>query len=225
VLQEFRSLALFALRQYKEAAAAIHTVLAVGPGWDFKTLSGLYGDVDTYTAHLRALEAVRNKNLDAAELRFLVGYHYLACGFPDDALIEFREAARLVPKDTVTAALVATLSPDDSLAEDSEADITPPAVAPDELVGTWTAAGQEAEKFHMDLRNDGTFSWSFSHGAANEEVQGVYSLEGNVLAMEPDSGGVLLAELTSKGKDDLKFQMIGALADDPGLHFQRAPAK
>ena len=54
VLHEFRSLVLFALRRYTESAAAIHAVLAVGPGWDAKTLSSLYPDMDTYTAHLRA---------------------------------------------------------------------------------------------------------------------------------------------------------------------------
>jgi hypothetical protein len=32
VLHEFRSLALFALQRYSESAAAIHAVLAVGPG-------------------------------------------------------------------------------------------------------------------------------------------------------------------------------------------------
>ena len=51
VLHEFRSLVLFALRRYPEAAAAIHAVLAVGPGWDAKTLTSLYPDMDTYTAH------------------------------------------------------------------------------------------------------------------------------------------------------------------------------
>ena len=66
---------LFALQRYSEAAAAIHAVLAVGPGWDAKTLTGLYPDMDTYTAHLRALEEYRNKNLKAADVRFLVGYH------------------------------------------------------------------------------------------------------------------------------------------------------
>src|SRR5262249_56341432 len=77
VLHEFRSLVLFALKRYTESAAAIHAVLAVGPGWDAKTLSGLYPDMSTYTAHLRALEAARNQNQRDADLRLLVGYHYL----------------------------------------------------------------------------------------------------------------------------------------------------
>jgi len=50
-------------------------------------------------------------------------------------------------------------------------------------------------------------------------------MEGNVLAMEPDSGGVLLAELTTKGPDALHFKMIGGASDDPGLEFRRGPSK
>src|SRR5205823_8113177 len=46
VLYEFRSLVLFALKRYPASAAAIHTVLDVGPGWDWKTLVGLYPNVD-----------------------------------------------------------------------------------------------------------------------------------------------------------------------------------
>ncbi len=40
--------------------------------------------------------------------------------------------------------------------------------------------------------------------------------------MEPDSGGVLLAELTVKEPDAMHFKMIGGAADDPGLGFRRA---
>ena len=56
VLHEFRSLVLFAQGKYQESAAAIHSVLAVGPGWDWTTLISLYPSVDTYTQQLRKLE-------------------------------------------------------------------------------------------------------------------------------------------------------------------------
>src|SRR5262249_5354562 len=89
VLHEFRSLVLFALRRYADSAAAIHPVLAVGPGWDWKTLSGLYPDTDTYTAQLRALEAARDKEAKVTYLRFLLGYHYLTTGYQEEALAQF----------------------------------------------------------------------------------------------------------------------------------------
>ncbi len=59
-LHEFRALALFALGRYDEAAAALYAVLSVGPGWDWSTLISLYGNPDTYTQQLRALEIVRH---------------------------------------------------------------------------------------------------------------------------------------------------------------------
>ena len=68
----------------------------------------------------------------------------------------------------------------------------------------------------MKLQKDNTFTWSFSRGARKQEAKGVYTVEGNVLAMEPDSGGILLAELTSKDSDALHFRMVGAAKDDPG---------
>ncbi len=77
----------------------------------------------------------------------------------------------------------------------------------------------------MALTKDGTFTWSYRKGARKEDAKGVYTLEGNVLAMEPDTGGVLLAEMTSKGADSLHFKMVGGAKDDPGLEFQRGQSK
>ena len=77
----------------------------------------------------------------------------------------------------------------------------------------------------MSLRKDGTFAWGFTRGSRKQEVKGVYTLEGNVLAMEPDTGGVLLAELAVKEADALHFKMIGGASDDPGLDFRRAESK
>jgi tetratricopeptide (TPR) repeat protein len=225
VLHEFRSLVLFAMHRYTASAAAIHAVLAVGPGWDVKTLTSLYPDMDTYTKQLRALEASRDKNPKAADVRFLLGYHYLTLGYPEEALAEFRQAAKLQPKDAVVASLVATLSPRDAKPADAPADKAPEPVPPDEIVGAWTAAGKGKAQYSMDLGKDGKFSWAYSRGSKKEEVKGVYTVEGNVLAMEPDTGGVLLAELTPKGTDALHFQMIGGGTNDPGLAFQRGPAK
>jgi tetratricopeptide (TPR) repeat protein len=225
VLHEFRSLVLFALKRYPESAAALHAVLAVGPGWDAKTLSSLYSDLDIYTAHLRALEAARNNDPKAADVRFLLGYHYLTCGYPDEAAAEFRRAAELRPKDTVAASLAATLSPRDSQPAQAPAGAAPKPVPADNVAGTWTAAGRGTAKYSMSLQKDGTFTWGFSRGSRKQEVKGVYTLEGNVLAMEPDGGGVLLAELEVKEPDGLHFRMIGGASDDPGLDFKREPSR
>jgi tetratricopeptide (TPR) repeat protein len=225
VLHEFRSLVLFALKRYPEAAAAIHAVLAVGPGWDAKTLSSLYPDMDTYTKHLRALEDAGTKTPSAAAIRFLLGYHYLTCGYPDNALDEFRVVTKANPKDAVAASLVATLSPRDDKAKPPAEKEAPKSVAADKIVGDWTAAGERSAKYSMSLGRDGTFKWEFARGSRKEGVKGVYTIEGNVLAMEPDTGGVMLAELTPKDADNLQFKMIGGAANDPGQEFHRTKAK
>jgi tetratricopeptide (TPR) repeat protein len=225
VLHEFRSLVLFALRRYAESAAAIHPVLDVGPGWDWKTLSGLYPSTDEYTHQLRNLESARDKNPKAAELRFLLGYHYLSCGFPDKALDQFSQALELRPNDSVTTSLVATLSPRSAEPAQAPTGATPKAVPGESVVGTWKAKGKGTGDFSMSLAKDGSFTWGFGRGKRKEEVKGVHTVEGNVLAMEPDSGGVLLAELTLKDPDTLHFKMIGGAKDDPGLEFKREAAK
>jgi hypothetical protein len=225
VLHEFRSLVLFALGRYAESAATIHPVLDVGPGWDWKTLSSLYPNTETYTQQLRALETAGEKDPKAADLHFLLGYHYLTCGHSDKALSEFRRARELLPNDSVAASLVATLSPRDAQLDQAPAAGTPKAVPPDSVVGNWKASGKGKGNYSMSLNKDGSFSWGFTRGGKKQEVKGVHTVEGNVLAMEPDSGGVLLAELTVKEPDTLHFKMIGGASDEPGLDFRRESSK
>lgn len=220
VLHEFRSLVLFALKRYPESAAAIHAVLAVGPGWDYPTLSSIYSDIDVYTTHLRALEAACKKYPKSADRRFLIGYHYLTLGYTEEALAQFKKVVQLQPKDPVAVSLVATLSPRDAKPKEEAPGPAPKAVPAKQVVGTWTAAGERTAKYTMDLQKDGTFKWSFTRGSRKQEVKGVYSVEGNVLAMEPDGGGVMLAELTAKD-EALEFKMIGDNADAKPLEFRR----
>jgi tetratricopeptide (TPR) repeat protein len=113
-LHEFRALVLFAQGKYKEAAAGIYAVLAVGPGWNWETMSGLYGNPDTYTKQLRALESYVRQNLNAADGRFLLAYHYLVLNSIPQAVTELKEFEKLVPKDELAPELVKafTESPD-----------------------------------------------------------------------------------------------------------------
>lgn len=225
VLHEFRSLVLFALQRYAESAATIHPVLNVGPGWDWKTLSGLYPSTEVYTQQLRVLEAARDKDPKAPALNFLLGYHYLTCGYSDKAASEFQRVLEQRPNDTVSASLVATLAPREDKPAKASSGGSPTAVPPDSVAGNWKARGKDEATYSMTLGKDGTFTWGYTKGIRKQEVKGVHTIEGNVLAMEPDSGGVLLAELTPKDKDTLLFKMIGGASDNPGLEFRREPAK
>src|SRR5207244_2753093 len=114
---------------------------------------------------LRALEAARRTDPDAADLHFLQGYHYLSCGSPDVALDEFRLVVKLQPKDAVAASLVATLSPRDAKPDKEPAGPAPKPVPSDTVVGNWTAAGKGSAKYAMNLRKDGTFAWGFTRGS------------------------------------------------------------
>jgi tetratricopeptide (TPR) repeat protein len=221
VLHEFRSLVLFALKRYDESAATIHSVLDVGPGWDWKTLSGLYPSTDVYQSQLRALETASDENPKSAALQFLLGYHYLTCGHQENALKAFRRTVELQPQDSVATSLLASLSPRDAKPAPAPAGPKPKDVPADSILGKWTAKGKGSSKYSMSLNKDGSFSWGFTSGKRKEEAKGVHTVEGNVLAMEPDSGGVMLAELTLKGADTMNFKMIGGKPDDPGLEFRR----
>jgi predicted Zn-dependent protease len=113
-LHEFRALVLFAQGKYKDAATGIYAVLAVGPGWNWETMSGLYANPDTYTKQLRALESYVRQNPGAADGRFLLAYHYLVLNSVPDAVKELKEFEKLVPKDQLAPQLVKafTESPD-----------------------------------------------------------------------------------------------------------------
>ena len=103
VVHEFRSLTLFALKRYDEAASVIYSVLTAGPGWNWATLVGLYADVETYTNQLRALEAYRNTNPSSATATFLLAYHYMVQGHVAEAAREFDKVVKLEPNDQLSS--------------------------------------------------------------------------------------------------------------------------
>ena len=109
ILHEFRALALFALKRYKESAATAYAVLTAGPGWNWATMVGLYPDVDTYNNQLRDLEASVQRDPNSAPGRFLLAYHYLVQGHKDAAANEFQNVVKLEPKDQLSARFAAAL--------------------------------------------------------------------------------------------------------------------
>jgi hypothetical protein len=105
---EFRALALFSRGQYA-AAATIHSVLAVGPGWDWETPRGLYPDAETYTRQLRALEAFTRDNPRDAASQFLLAYHYLVVDARVAAAKTLHIVISIQLKDQLAAHLVQVL--------------------------------------------------------------------------------------------------------------------
>ena len=235
VLHEFRGLVLFAKGDYQQAAATVHSVLAVGPGWDWATLSGMYSDVAIYTVQLRQLEATVKQNpMDAAN-RFLLAYHYLSDGYPDAAVRQLQQVVVLMPNDQVAASLLKmSAAPQaNSLSDPASLPIPePPTDLPSPsdnvetpidaatIMGNWTATREDGASFGLSLTDDAKFTWSFTpKGQPPQSFSGTYSLEGNVIALEREGGGSLVAEITSNDGSKFNFKMVGAPDSDPGLSF------
>ena len=222
IIHEFRSLVMFAQGKYKDAAAGLYSVLSVGPGWDWTTLSSLYPNVDAYTNQLRALEAYVKQNPQSSEGHFVLAYHYMTTGSKDAAAKQYQAIYKQSPQDNLTKQLLLLTGGAEALGSPPVAAAPPsdaaPSIAAADVIGNWTASARET-KFAMDLASDGTFSWTFTQPGKSQTVKGVYALDGNVLAMEPQGGGVMIAELTPPKNGSFNFQLAGAPPGDPGLKF------
>jgi tetratricopeptide (TPR) repeat protein len=236
-LQEFRALVLFAMGDYKGAAAPLDGVLAVGPGWDWKTIRGLYPDGATYTKQLRALEKfVANNPKDAAG-HFVLGYHYVGMGYAPYAVKQFQQATDLEPKDAVSRQMVTMLTKGAAKDDPNEADNEPPlpggtaagagtpagtsAVTLEKLTGNWTAK-RGKETFNLVMTKEDRFTWTHTDATGKKTVmKGGYALEKGALALEMDAGGVMLANVSLPTEKELKFRMVNDENKDPGLTFIR----
>jgi tetratricopeptide (TPR) repeat protein len=225
VVHEFRSLILFALKNYKEAAAAAYAVLSAGPGWDWTTLSGLYGNVADYTTQLRALEEFTKSNPKSSEGHFLLAYHYLTTGHADAARKQLLEVDKLTPNDRLVRQLLG-LTATSAASEDTTKPTPQPPIDPDkvvkteQLVGTWTAPGSGGSKFEMNLDKDGSFRWKYTSGKKSDQIKGIFAIEQNNLALQVDDGTVLLAEVALAG-GQLRFKVIGGESDNTNLTFKK----
>jgi tetratricopeptide (TPR) repeat protein len=225
VIHEFRALCLFALGYARPAAAALHAVLAVGPGWDWTTLSSLYPDTETYTKQLRQLEQFVRSQPDQADAQFVLAYHYMTLGHTDSAARCLKSVLRLVPGDTVAQQLYDMLSykPSESGPPKpaTETPQTGPKLKAADLAGTWKARGPGDSNFELTLTGAGEFTWKYARGKKRQTVRGAFAVDADTLAMEPESGGVLVAQLTPQGKDALAFTVVGSKSSDSTLTFRR----
>jgi tetratricopeptide (TPR) repeat protein len=230
VLHEFRALVLFARQDFQQSAATIHSVLAVGPGWNWTTMSGLYADIGLYTTQFRALEAYTQQNPENSGSRFLLAYHYMIGGHNDAVAKQLTHVVRLTPSDRVAADLLRMVSPPPTLKVGDPAQPPVPAVAaapargidPASLVGTWNATREGGESFSLVLDNDSNFKWNFAQGTnPPSQFVGKYTMEGNVLALERREGGSMIAQVTPDANGNFNFRLVGAPTSDAGLAFTR----
>lgn len=228
VVHEFRGLVLFALKKYPESAAATYAVLSAGPGWDWTTMASLYPVVEVYTQQLRALEDFTKANPESADAHFLLGYHYLTCGYAENAAQQFKQAQAELPDDKLISQLVAMTSATDKAESAAPSTAPEPLEIPagkvltvEKLVGTWKA-NQGSSQFQLDLTADGRFTWTYSNGKDSQTVKGVFAVDQNTLALEHDGGDTMLAEVDLANPSQFLFKMIGGDAKDPGLTFRKS---
>lgn len=226
VVHEFRGLVFFSLKKYSEASAAVYAVLSAGPGWDWTTMSGLYPNVEVYTQQLRELEKFVKATPTSADGNFLLGYHYQTMGHKDAAAEHFAAALQQLPGDKLLTQLAGDKAasgqkPTTPAAPPAPADVSPDKVLTvEKIVGNWAASSAGAQ-FELTLTADSAFTWSFSRGDKKESVKGVFAIDQNYLAMEPDAGGTMLAEIDLSSPTAFTFRMVGGGSDDPGLQFAK----
>lgn len=227
-LHEFRGLVLFAQGDYKASAAAVHAVLSASPGWDWTTLSSMYPATSVYTEQLRKLEAYQRANPNAPEASFLLAYHYLTQGYTQEAGEMLNLTVQLTPNDHLAKSLAEMVNQPASPAADPAQPAGEPGAQPQgptideqKLIGAWTAKNAAGNQFTLKLDDQHRFQWTYAEGGKQQTVSGVFALDGQTLAMEPDSGGVMLAAIHPPAGGQFHFAMIGAPSDDPGLDFRQ----
>ena len=250
VLHEFRALVLFAMQDFKQAAAVVHSVLAVGPGWDWTTMSSLYPDPDVYTQQLRTLEDYTQANPRTAESHFLLAYHYMICNHNDAAASQLQIVTRLMPSDRLAGELLKMVQgptkqgpaaqppgPNVSVASNAGQDTPGPGPGPDGstdaagppaidkglLPGTWNASREDGSKFRLTMTDDGNFTWKYAPPKQKgEEFSGKYTIDGPVLVLERENnGGALAGTATFDGDGKFNFKMVGGPPEDKGLDFNK----
>ncbi len=226
VLHEFRALVLFALQRYKEAASTLYAVLAVGPGWDWTTMSGLYPNIEVYTQQLRALEDFVRQNPASPDGRFVLAYHYMTAGHQAAAARQFQEVVRLVPNDQLARQLLALVTPSDAQppsggeAPSSETS-APQQTAPANLVGNWKAPTSNGGSVTLSLTGDGRFTWTYERPNKSQSFEGKYQLAGTTLVLEYSGGGTMVGKLNSEGESRFSLKIVGGPQNDPGLTFNK----
>jgi len=234
-LHEFRALVLFALGKYRDAAATLNSVLAVGPGWDWTTLNGFYPSVDVYEAQLRTLENYIRQNPQAADARFVLAYHYMTAGHTDAAVQQFREVVKLSPRDAVAAQLLQGLAPDQQQNNppDPGANVEP-TPSPEEvetptddadaqarMLGQWRAQSPEGANFNLTLKEGSKFAWTFTQGGKTNTISGDYVLGDGTLLLKDPKGGGIAGQVVNPTDNSFTLHMFGAPAGQGDLVFRR----
>ncbi len=224
-MHEFRGVVLFATKQYDKSAASLYSVLAVGPGWDWTTLIGLYPNVDVYTEQLRAAEAYSDAHPDWPPVRFVLAYNYLTAGYNDAAINELKEVVKLKPSDQISTQLLSQLSkkPDPQTpSQTAQADTTAtPLPEGATLKGIWTARPNPGTTIKLTVQPDDKFTWQVDQKGQTHELAGESTFGGSILTLAQSKGPALVGHVSWKDANHMTFRVVGGGTEDPGLSFSK----
>ncbi len=129
-VHQFHSLVLFAMNSYCKSATVAHAVLEDGPGWNWDTLQTFYPSTDAYTEQLRRLEHYVSEHPSDANVRFLLGYHYMMLNHADSAQRQLAQVVELEPKDKLVSNILTGLRNEAPAQEAPEKEAAPLNEAP-----------------------------------------------------------------------------------------------
>lgn len=241
VVHEVRSLTLFAIGDYTQAAAGLNSLLSSAPGMDWTTMSGLYGDPEDYTTQLRKLEQFCKQNPTDAGAHFVLAYHCLVTGEKDAAINALQVVVKNQPKDVTASRMLEAMVPSEksiAAATPSPAPATPspvtatpspaPATAPagteepqTDLVGSWKALASDTN-IELSITEESQFLWkAVGKDQPSVQLDGKLIVGSDGISLETKNQGAIGGTVVSKGADNWVFMMTGAPASDPGLSFMR----
>jgi hypothetical protein len=222
LMHEFRGLCLFALGDYQGAAAAVHAVVSVGPGWNWATVSNLYSNANNYTTQLRALEAYCDDHPTASGPRFLLAYHYLLAEHNQEASAVLQDVVRLQPDDQLAAQLLKGLATPPDAAPTPAPSTTPAKpVERASILGHWRATRPDGSSFALDLTDDNRFNWKFKGPQREQQYDGTFTLANNFLILSASGQNTLVGQVSMENDEKLNFRLAGGNPAEPGLTFTR----
>jgi tetratricopeptide (TPR) repeat protein len=242
-LHEFRALCLFALGRYDEAAVPLYAVLAVGPGWDWATLIGLYPNAEVYTTQLRRLEAYVAANPQSATARFVLAYQYLTEGYNDAAAAELRQVVALKPSDAVATKILQDMnaaasptvvqgnqpapgpqpiaSPTSMLAPANVAPINTTVPEGATIDGTWTAKPNADTSVSLTIQPGGSFRWDLNLKGQAKQFNGTSTFANGILTLVPENIPPIVGRVSWTDPNHMTFRAVGDNAQAPGLSFSK----
>ena len=245
-LQEFHALVLYALGDYRKAAAVAHPVLNAGQGWDWAVLQTFYPSVDLYTRQLRALEQSVSEHASDHATRFLLAYHYLMLGHQAAARVQLQQVVEFQPRDLLAKNILAGLNNAPGAETESHrtaavatANQSPggsdravtgrPAARVERatpesataLSGLWTSHPVPGVAIEATLDPGGHFVWAYKENGQSRTFTGRYIHQGESLVFSREDGQMMDGLLTLQRNNRFWFRLKSAEPSDPGLVFSK----